>query len=98
MWTYVLYGTVVDVSITELRANLAANLARVRAGEEITITDHGKPVARLVPAEQEDRLAALEAAGIIGPAPTGPPWIPEDHPLIQVDGDKAVSDYISEMR
>lgn len=87
-----------DVSITELRANLKANLERVKAGEEIVITDHGKPVAKLVPATSEDRLAALEAAGIIGPAPTGPPWIPGDHPLIEVRGDKQVSDYVAEMR
>jgi prevent-host-death family protein len=87
-----------NVSITELRANLAANLARVQAGEEIIITDHGKPVAKLVPTDREARLAALEAAGVIGPAPTGPPWNPGEHPKIKVDGDKQVSDYVAEMR
>lgn len=64
--------TIVDVSITELRANLAAHLARVKDGEKITITERGKPIAVLGPADEEDRWAALEAAGIIGPKPTGP--------------------------
>lgn len=88
----------VDVSITDLRANLKANLERVKAGEEIVITDHGTPVAKLVPAEREDRLAALEAAGIIGPAPTGAPWVPGAKPRINVDGDAQVSDLVAEMR
>ena len=40
-----------DVSITELRANLAAHLARVKDGEKITITERGKPIAVLGPAD-----------------------------------------------
>lgn len=60
-----------DVSITELRANLRANLERVRAGESIVITDHGKPVAKLVAATTEDHLAQLEAQGLIT-RPKGP--------------------------
>jgi prevent-host-death family protein len=58
-------------SITEARNRFSALLDRVRAGETITITDRGRPVARLVPAEgPEDvdwdaRLARLERAGLI---------------------------------
>lgn len=65
---------VVDVSITELRANLAAHLARVKDGEKITITERGKPVAVLGPADEEARWADLEARGILGPKPEGPPF------------------------
>lgn len=38
-----------EVGIREARQNLSALIAEVRKGREITITDRGKPVARLVP-------------------------------------------------
>jgi prevent-host-death family protein len=50
------------VGVRELRDGLSRHLARVREGTEITITDHGKPVARLVPAV-DDAYARLVASG-----------------------------------
>ena len=49
----------IQVGIAELKARLSEYLARVQDGEEIVVTDHGRPVARLVPldwqtAEQEN--------------------------------------------
>ncbi|QND59737.1 type II toxin-antitoxin system Phd/YefM family antitoxin [Mesorhizobium huakuii] len=38
-----------NVSITEARAKLSELVRRAKAGEEIVITRHGKPVARLLP-------------------------------------------------
>ena len=38
-----------EAGIREVRQNLSALIAEVRKGHEITITDRGKPVARLVP-------------------------------------------------
>ena len=38
-----------EVGIREVRQNLSALIAEVRKGYEITITERGKPVARLVP-------------------------------------------------
>jgi prevent-host-death family protein len=38
-----------EVASRELRNNTAAVLRRVQAGEEITITVRGKPVAQVVP-------------------------------------------------
>jgi prevent-host-death family protein len=35
--------------ITELKASLSESLARVKAGEEILVTEHGRPIARIVP-------------------------------------------------
>ncbi len=35
--------------VSELKANLSEALARVKAGEEILVTEHGRPIARLVP-------------------------------------------------
>ncbi|MFZ4718999.1 MAG: type II toxin-antitoxin system Phd/YefM family antitoxin [Ilumatobacteraceae bacterium] len=60
-----------DVSVTELRANLAAFLDQVQGGEEITITDRGEPIARIVPAGWARRFKELEDAGVIS-MPTAP--------------------------
>lgn len=40
-----------SIGTIEAQAHLPRLLARVAAGEAITITQHGKPVARLVPAD-----------------------------------------------
>ncbi len=56
-----------EVSIRELKANLAAVLRQVQAGETAYVTSHGKPAARILPplpqgASVEDKLLA---AGLI---------------------------------
>jgi prevent-host-death family protein len=42
------------VGAFEAKTHLSSLLERVARGESFTITRHGKPVARLVPAEQRD--------------------------------------------
>lgn len=37
-------------AVSELKASLSQFLARVKAGEEVVVTERGRPVARLVPA------------------------------------------------
>jgi len=44
------------VKVTELRQNLPAYLARVRAGEALEVTVRGRVIARIVP--EQDRQAA----------------------------------------
>jgi len=39
----------IEISVKEARGNLSALLSKVEHGEEITITRHGKKIARLVP-------------------------------------------------
>jgi prevent-host-death family protein len=55
--------------IGQLKARLSEFLSRVRAGEEVVITDRGTPVARIVPLEgpraMEGRRAELARAGLI---------------------------------
>jgi prevent-host-death family protein len=47
----------------EAKNRLSELLTRMEAGEEITITRNGKPVARLVPADNDnDRLEKARAA------------------------------------
>lgn len=49
---------------TDAKARFSELLARVEAGETITIRKHGRPVAKLVPAQpkytREERRAAVE--------------------------------------
>jgi prevent-host-death family protein len=55
-------------TISRLKASLSEYLSRVRAGEELLVTDRGRPVAKIVPLERGDlemppHLSALERAG-----------------------------------
>lgn len=45
----------------EAKTHLSALLDRVAAGEEVVITKHGKPVARLVGAQHIDQARANDA-------------------------------------
>jgi len=69
---------VTSASISEAKAKLSALLARVRAGETVTITDRGVPVAQIVPlnnsadVDWDARLERLEQQGVIR-RPAGPP-------------------------
>jgi prevent-host-death family protein len=52
-----------SVGAFEAKTHLSALLERVEKGESITITRHGRPVARLVPVETTaDREAVRRAA------------------------------------
>lgn len=52
------------VGAYEAKTHLSELLERVEAGEEITITKHGAPVAKLVPLKKEvrpeERVAAID--------------------------------------
>lgn len=59
------------VGVRELKNQLSRFLDRVKAGEEITVTEHGRPIARLSAIGPDvDRMASLVAAGVIRPAVT----------------------------
>jgi prevent-host-death family protein len=51
----------ITVGAFEAKTHLSALLDRVAAGEEVVITKHGKPVARLVAAQPIDRARANAA-------------------------------------
>ena len=55
------------VPISKLKAKLSEYLEAVRAGEEIIVTDRGRPVARIAPVsgpeERESRLRMLVRTG-----------------------------------
>ena len=56
------------VGIRELRDSLSRRLAEVQAGATVTVTDHGRPVARIVPVETLTKLDQLIAEGRVTPA------------------------------
>ena len=51
----------ITVGAFEAKTHLSSLLDRVAEGEEVVITKHGKPVARLVGAAQFDRKRVNEA-------------------------------------
>jgi prevent-host-death family protein len=53
------------MGIRELRDGLSRHIANVRRGATITVTDHGTPVARIVPIEVPSALEQLIAEGIV---------------------------------
>jgi prevent-host-death family protein len=60
---------VVKVGVREFRENLRTYLERVKEGDEVVVTDRGKPVARLVEPESHEALRArLIREGRITPA------------------------------
>lgn len=54
--------------VADLKAHLSRYLKRVKAGDEVLVTERGVPVARLVPVAaadaESDRLAELEREGL----------------------------------
>ena len=56
-------------AVSELKALLSKYLSQVKAGEEVVITDRGKPIAKIVPIARADteipaHLLTLERAGL----------------------------------
>lgn len=84
-----------SIGIRELRQHASRWLARVRQGESFDVTDHGRTVARLIPAprDQWDRLIA-----------SGEIALPEseldiaDDDIVTIDGDFSASARLGDMR
>lgn len=55
------------IGIRELKATLSECVREVRNGRTIVVTDHGQPVARIIPegVSLRDRVDALRSAGAI---------------------------------
>lgn len=57
-----------SVGIRDLKNGLSKYIDRVQAGEEVIVTDRGRPVARLSPLDASaDYLADLVTAGLVRP-------------------------------
>ena len=79
-------------SVSELKASLSAYLVGVKRGEEVLVTERGRPIARLVPAgagteDVADRRARLARAGVLRPASAKfPPKLLEPSPVKDPEG------------
>lgn len=58
----------VEVGVRELRDHLSRWLEQVKAGEEVIVTERGKPVARLQRVDRPPWLQELYDRGVITPA------------------------------
>lgn len=84
----------VEVGVRDLKNNLSRHLASVKDGAEITVTEHGRPVARLIAIDAStDRLAQLIEAGVVRPARSKIRKLPQP---IQASG--SVSDLVADQR
>lgn len=83
------------VTVSRLKNELSGYLRKVRAGASVLVYDRDTPVARLVPlapqagegGEEEERLARLEAEGVVRRGRAGPielPPLPADWPRVDV--------------
>lgn len=52
MWLYIAMRR---VGVAELKNNLSRHLRAVEAGEQLEVTDHDRPIARLVPIDNDRR-------------------------------------------
>ena len=85
------------IGIRELKSTLSECLREVRAGRTIVVTDHGQPVARIMPEASSlaERIEALKRAGTVA-------WsgrrLRQARPAGNVRGTNTVADLIVENR
>ena len=85
------------IGIRELKSTLSECVREVKSGRTIVVTDHGQPVARIIPEaiSLRERVDALRNAGAIA-------WsgrrLRRAKPAGKVRGDKTVADLIIENR
>jgi prevent-host-death family protein len=85
------------VGVRELKNQLSGYLDRVKAGEEITVTEHGRPIARLTSVDADvDRIAALIEAGIVRPARTTARRLPAKR--AKLTGGDSIAELVAQQR
>jgi prevent-host-death family protein len=91
-----------NVSVRELKDHLSECLRRAKSGEEIVVTAHNKPLARLMPLEDEaktedEAIKALRALPWVRGGKGGKPKLPE--PLVAIAPDeKTLAEMVIEQR
>jgi len=85
------------IGIRELKSTLSECVRDVKAGRTIVVTEHGQPVARMIPEaiSIRERVEALRKAGTI--AWSGRRLRPAK-PVATVRGDRTVADLVVEDR
>jgi prevent-host-death family protein len=87
-------GSGLWVGIKDLRDGLSRHLDRVRNGGTITVTDHGRPVARIVPVGRLTTYEQMKLDGRITPG-----RVPKGTTMpVPIETAGPVSDFIAEQR
>lgn len=85
------------VGVRDLKSRLSAHLDRVKRGEELMVTEHGRPIARLSPVGTHiDRMTALVDAGIVRPPPATARRLPAKR--VKLAGSDSLDDEIAAQR
>lgn len=85
-----------DVTVTLLRAELADWIKRAKDGEDVVVTDRGRPVVRLSPVDGTPLIDRLVAEGVIDPTPPAPKSSARDAMRVTASG--PVADLVEELR
>lgn len=83
------------VGIRELRDSISAVLRQVAAGSPVEVTDHGHPVARIVPLRYRNRVEQLVAEGRATPAEGD---LLDEEPLPAPPGAPSGSEALADLR
>jgi prevent-host-death family protein len=84
-----------SVGIRELRDHLSQYLEQVKAGAAITVTEHGRVIAAIVPMTYSRHVLELAAQGKVR-LPTRPRPRAADIPKLEIEG--GLSDLLHEAR
>ena len=86
-----------QVGTRELKSRLSEYMRRVKAGQTITVTEHGKAIGQIVPVKQslEERLRATVRSGIAEWNEQKPKTY---RPLAAIKGAHQLSDLVIEDR
>lgn len=82
-----------EVGVRALRDELSRHLDEVKDGHTVTVTERGRPIARIVPVTEQTTLERLRAEGRVTPARNRRQPLP---PVVAADG--SVSELVSEQR
>lgn len=82
--------------MSEFRSNLRTWVQRARAGDDVVVTEHGIPVARLVAVDADGVLERLEHDGIIARPKTA--TRPRSTVRSRVTAKGSVSELVTELR
>jgi prevent-host-death family protein len=84
-----------SVGIRELRDNVSAVLHRVATGETVDVTNHGQPVARIVPLRSPSVIDQMIAEGRATPAEGD---LLDFEPASRRPGEPLLSEVLDELR
>jgi len=83
-----------EVDIRDLRKHLSSYLAAVARGDHLVVTDHGQPVARILPVDVPQKIDRLIAAGLMHRAS----GLPRSRPVRRIKTKRPISGLIAEQR